>query len=355
VGIERALVLAGAVLLAGCTVGRDFKRPSPAVPESWLAGHPAPTAAERSVAVVEPIDPAWWALFNDKELTRLVNLVAEQNLDVRIATIRIAESRAQRAQVSAGLFPTLNGNASYTREKPSKEGIFSAFGSGSSAASGFASGAGAGTSANGAGTNFGPGGIGGISIAPLDLYQAGFDASWDIDLWGRVRRSVESADAGIDTSEETRRDTLLNSLAELVRDYVQLRGVQADIAITRENAATAESTLRLTQARANSGLTPVLDVTTARAQVSSIEAALPQFEQQQSTLINAIGTLLGLAPGALRNELSTAALVPPVPPRVPIGLPSELGGGVPTSGRPRLGCMAQRRISVSRWRVFSRA
>ena len=135
---------------------------------------------------------------------------------------------------------------------------------------GFASGAGAGTSANGNGA--GPGGIGGVSIAPLDLYQAGFDASWELDLWGRVRRSVESADASIDASAEARRDTLLNNLAELVRDYVQLRGTQADIAIARENIATANETLRLTQSRANSGLTPVLDVTSARAQVSSIEA-----------------------------------------------------------------------------------
>jgi NodT family efflux transporter outer membrane factor (OMF) lipoprotein len=322
VGIERGILLAGAMLIAGCTVGPDFKRPSPAAPESWLAGHPAPTIAERSLTVPEPIDPAWWSLFNDPELTKLVNLVAEKNLDVRIATIRLAESRAQRGQVASGLFPTLNGNASYTREKPSAKGIFSAFSP--SSASGFASGSGAGTSANGAGTSAGTGGIGATSIAPLDLYQAGFDASWELDLWGRVRRSIESADASIDTSAETRRDTLLNSLAELVRDYVQLRGVQADIAITRENAATAEDTLRLTQSRANIGLSPVLDVTTARAQVSSIQALLPQFEQQETAFVNAIGTLLGLQPGALRGELSTSAPVPPVPPRVPIGLPSEL-------------------------------
>ena len=130
-----------------------------------------------------------------------------------------------------------------------------------------------------------------------------------------MRRSVESADASIDASAEARRDTLLNNLAELVRDYVQLRGVQADIAITRDNIATGRNVLRLTQSRANSGLTPVLDVTTARAQVSAIEAGLPQLEQQEAMLINALGTLLGQQPGALRDELSAAAPVPPVPPR----------------------------------------
>jgi NodT family efflux transporter outer membrane factor (OMF) lipoprotein len=324
VRIKFGALLACALPIAGCTVGPNFQSPTPAVPVSWLSGHPRPTAAEHSVAVAAPIDPSWWSLFGDAELNKLVNRVATDNLDVRIATIRLAESRAQRASVASGLFPALNGNASYTREKPSAKGIFSAFGSGAQSASGFASGGGAGTSANGAGTSAGPGGLGGVSIAPLDLYQAGFDASWELDLWGRVRRSIESADASIDASAEARRGTLLNSLAELVRDYVQLRGVQADIAITKENIATAEETLGLTQSRANSGLTPVLDVTTARAQVSSTEAALPQFEQQETSLINALGTLLGEPPGTLRGEVSATEPVPPVPPRVPIGLPSEL-------------------------------
>jgi len=320
VAIKRTLLLA--MLLTGCAVGPDFRPPTAATPTAWLAGHPPPAPEEHSVPVAEPIDPSWWSLFDDPELTRLVNLVAEQNPDVRIATIRLAESRAQRGTVASQLFPTLEGSGSYTREKPSAKGIFSAFGS--PAASSFASGAGAGASAGGSSSSAGPGGISGTSIAPLDLYQVGFDASWELDLWGRVRRSVESADASIDASAEARRDTLLNNLAELVRDYVQLRGVQADIAITQDSIAIGQIVLRLTESRANSGLTPVLDVTTARAQVSSIEAGLPRQQQQEAMLINAIGTLLGQQPGALRNELGAAAPVPPVPPRVPIGVPSEL-------------------------------
>jgi NodT family efflux transporter outer membrane factor (OMF) lipoprotein len=139
-----------------------------------------------------------------------------------------------------------------------------------------------------------------------------------------VRRSVESADASIDASAEARRDTLLNNLAELVRDYVQLRGVQADIAITEQNVGTSQETLRLTQSRANSGLTPFLDVVSARSQLTSIQAGLPQLRQQEAQLINAIGLLLGETPGVLRGELMTPKPVPPVPPRVPVGLPSEL-------------------------------
>ena len=318
-GLLATGLLATGLLAAGCTVGPDFVPPDSPSSASWLAGHPSPTAAETSLPVPEPIDPAWWALFNDAELTTLVNRVAVSNLDVRLATIRLAQSRAQRGVVASAEFPALNTNASYTREKPSAQGIFGAFG-GSSGAS--ASGAGGGTSAGGTGA--GTGGIQGISIAPFDLYQYGFDASWELDLWGRVRRSVESADASIDASAEARRDTLLNNLAELVRDYVQLRGVQADIAITEQNAGTAQETLRLTQSRADSGLTPFLDVVSARSQLTSIQAGLPQLRQQEAQLINAIGLLLGETPGVLRAELMTPKPIPPVPPRVPVGLPSEL-------------------------------
>ena len=223
------------MLLAGCAVGPDFRPPVAVTPAAWLTGHPPPTPVEHSVALAEPIDPAWWSLFNDAELTRLVNLVAEQNLDVRIATIRLAELRAQRGTVAAHCSPRWTATRR-TRGKSPAPKAFSA------------------PSApppvrfrvrrrrrqrrGGSGTSAGPGGTGGASIAPLDLYQVGFDASWELDLWGRVRRSVELADASIDASAEARRDTLLNSLAELVRDYVQLRGVQADIAITRDSIAT---------------------------------------------------------------------------------------------------------------------
>src|ERR1700685_2472737 len=97
VAIKLAALLVCALPIAGCTVGPNFKSPVPAVPASWLSGHPSPTPAEHSVAVAAPIDPSWWSLLNDPELNKLVNRVATNNLDVRIATIQLAESRAQRA------------------------------------------------------------------------------------------------------------------------------------------------------------------------------------------------------------------------------------------------------------------
>jgi outer membrane protein TolC len=149
---------------AGCTVGPNFTAPDGRAPVSWFAARPAPKPV-RSEPVAEPIDPNWWTLFHDKQLTALEDRVAAQNLDVRLATIRIAESRAQRGVVAAAQFPTLGGNASYEREKASNNGVFGLLGS-----------AAAGSEASGAGGGLGAGGVNGTNLAPFDLYQYGRDA-----------------------------------------------------------------------------------------------------------------------------------------------------------------------------------
>ena len=125
-------------------------------------------------------------------------------------------------------------------------------------------------------------------------------------------------------SEEARRDTLLTASAELARDYVQLRGVQRDLAVTRQNLNVAKQSLALTRQRAEGGLTTDLDVANAAAQVASIAAQLPTLEAQEAELINAIGLLLGEPPEALRAQLGPPSAIPPVPPSVPVGLPAEL-------------------------------
>ena len=316
------------LLAAGCTVGPDFEQPAWYSPASWSGeGRAAPKKSAISEPVVEPVDPRWWALFHDPVLTSLEQRVADANLDVRVATIRLAESRNQRGIAAADFFPKLNGNASYTREKISDRGVAGLFGGG-------AGGAGAGTSAtmgaNGLGGRQGgipssaTGGSGSRGIPPFDIWQYGFDSSWELDLWGRVRRSVESADATVNVSAEMRRDTLLQSLAEVARDYVQLRGIQTQLRIARENVASQRQSLKLTQERATGGLGTDLDVANAAAQVQSTAAQVPQLEQQEAQLVNAISLLLGLEPQALRAELETPRPVPPVPPRVPVGIPSEL-------------------------------
>ena len=155
-------------------------------------------------------------------------------------------------------------------------------------------------------------------------YTVGFDASWELDLWGHVARQVEAADATIAADADMRRDTLVSSLAELARDYVQLRGTQSLIRIAKDNLKVEEEILKVTQVRQEKGLVTGLDTESAAAQVESVKAQIPQLEQQEVQGINAISLLLDEPPLGLSSELIGARAVPSNPPRVPIGLPSEL-------------------------------
>ncbi len=194
-----------AVALAGCTFGPDFVPPDPRLPADSCAGEPA-----TDPWLQQPPDPIWWAVFRDPVLTDLERRVAAENLDVQTATIRLAESRFQRGVAAAAAFPSVNGDAQYQRELYSVNGPF--------------------LSPKGP---FGPldtainrllqsSGSPPIPIVPIPFneYYIGFDASWELDLWGRVRRQVESADAQVDQAAEQRRDALVSSLAELARDYI---------------------------------------------------------------------------------------------------------------------------------------
>ena len=315
----RAVRLLLCVTLAGCTVGPNYHRPAAWYsPAGWFGARKplAPVAAGPSLAVAEPVDPAWWDSFHDRLLSRLVGQVAAANLDVRVQTIRLAESRASLGIARADAFPRLNGNASYTREQQSKRGVIGLIGGG-------ASGGSPGTASNGLGGT--QGGLPNTGLdAPFDLYQYGFDASYELDLWGRVRRNVESARAQLAASEEDRRNTLLTALSELARDYIHLRGAQANLAVVQKNLDLQRDSLRLTRDRAQAGLNTELDVANAASQVAATEAELPDLQSQQAQLVNAVALLLGAPPDAMDSELAAVEPIPPVPPTVPVGLPSDL-------------------------------
>ena len=319
-------------LLGGCTLGPNFQEPSLWAPGSWFASRTTPPPNTPSRVVAEPVDPTWWRSFNDPVLTELEERVARSNLNVRLATVRLQESRLQRGVTAADEYPNLNGNASYTREKISDRGVVGIFGGSGGAASG-SNGAGTGisTSSNGLGGTQGAipassisGGGGGKHLPSFNLFQSGFDSTWEIDFWGRVRREVESADANIEAAAETRRDMLVTVLSELARDYIQLRGEQRDLQIAKDTLASERDSLRITQERQRGGLTTGLDVANASAQVATTAAQIPQLEAQAGTTMNAIALLLGETPGALSPLLIVAKVVPPVPPAVPVGLPSDL-------------------------------
>jgi NodT family efflux transporter outer membrane factor (OMF) lipoprotein len=291
-------VLLAPLLAAGCSVGPNYVSPDPQLPETSFTGDKG--AAVADARLPPPTDPEWWAVFRDPVLTDLEHRVAAANLDVRTATIRLAESRFQRGVTAAAEFPSINGDAKYTRELYSQNGIVSLLGA------------------------LAPPGSPPLNVPAINDYNVGFDASWELDLWGKVRRQVEAADAAVDQAADQRRDALVSSLAELARDYMQLRGVQTQIGILTDNLKVDRDVLQLVQERQQRGLQNGLDVENAAAQVESIRAQIPQLQQQESQYVNALSLLLDQPPGTLRTELGTSSMVRTGPPRIPLGVPSEL-------------------------------
>ncbi len=311
-----ALGLLMSTMLTGCLVGPNFEPPQAAVPGGYIGDRPA--SQSQPYVSGDAVDPAWWTSFNDPELTKLETEAVAQNLDLQIATERLLESEAQAQITGAALYPNLAGAASYTREGPSKEGIFNAFG-GSSGASTTAS-----SVASGSSTAAGGGGIPASLIQPIDLYQYGLQSMYDVDLWGKNRRAVEAAVAAARSSEEARRAALLNVEAQVASNYIQLRGTETVIDITEKNLSFANQLVNLTVERQQAGLTTSLDVANARATSAQIASQIPTLTAQRDAFINQIGELLGVTPNSLPPELATTAAVPPTPPEVPIGVPSDL-------------------------------
>jgi NodT family efflux transporter outer membrane factor (OMF) lipoprotein len=291
------------VALSGCTVGPSFRPPTPELPAAWSASVQT-SAGEPSQVTTTPADAAaWWTTFNDPELTSLVGRAAAANLDAREALLRIAEARAQRDVAAADEWPVVNANASGQVNRLSEStptgALFSKVGQ-------FP-------------------GLSGVSIPnPYDQYQVGFDASWEIDLFGRVRRSVEASRAETQASVEDSREVLISTLGDVGRAYIDLRGSQAKRRVVEQNIATERDLLDLAGQRRRAGLNTEIDVARAAAEASNSAAQLPVLDRQISQDINQLSKLMDLEPGALRVELSEPHATPVGPQIVPIGLPSEL-------------------------------
>jgi outer membrane protein PltN len=292
--------------LSSCTVGPTFKRPEAQAPADWSARQvSARGSGAKSQPVAEAVEEQWWSPFNDPTLDSLEARVIPANLDVQLAVARLAQSRAQLAVALGARVPNVNGSATYNRQRQSEVG----------------------TNTRMIEILSPPVGRDQLIAAlaePFDVYQAGFDASWELDLWGRVRRSIESANARLDASAAAVRDVQLSVTAELARNYLQLRGIQQQLAIAQQDVTTTQELLDLTRQRAAGGLVTDLDVVSQEARLASGRARIPQLLQQQTQTINAIALLLGEQPGALEAELTPTKAVPPVPPRIPIGVPSEV-------------------------------
>jgi len=274
--------------LTSCTVGPDFQKPRTQQIAEWSK----PQKMAGSQVIAATMDERWWEVFQDPKLTALTQRSLTDNLDLKLASSRLQQSRAVRQVVTAERYPNTFATGSYGRKRNSAEGLTD------------------------------PSGHNGDSA--FNLWDAGFSASWELDFWGRVRRETEAADATLEVAENDRRGVLLSVLAETAQDYIQLRGVQSTRAVTEQNLDVARHSLKLSQLRLADGVATDLDVAEASAQVAALESRLPALEQRQSQLINSLSLLMGQPPQALYAELSADAPLPPNPRQVAIGLPSQL-------------------------------
>ena len=277
------------VLFQGCAVGPNFQPPKTTPPAQWSA----PQAGGETN--LEPSLDSWWKSFNDPQLDSLVERAVRTNQDLRIAEARVREARAFYRIASSQLWPTVDAGGSYARENQSKNQPI-------------------------LGSLPMPSGI------PYEnnVYQAGFDASWEIDVFGGTRRAVEAGKAEVAAAEFGRRNVLVTLLGEVARNYVELRGCQRRLEIATNNLATQQEALALAQNRFNNGLTSDLDVQQAATILANTRAAIPMLETGIQDYIHRLGVLLGQPPEALLAELSAPAPIPSAPPIVPAGLPSDL-------------------------------
>ncbi len=311
----RRIPLLTAALLAGCTVGPHYHAPQLATPPAFAEAHPA-------VAAVDPAQ--WWTVFNDPLLNNLIQRGLTQNLDLTAASSRVREARLTVRETRAGEFPTVNATADANRQRISKNGGFASLFSPAGKPGG-----GAGGGSGGGGTGGGNGSVQGGIGAPgttFNTYSLGFDASWQLDLFGGVRRQVQSARRRVESAEWSRRDSVVSIAAEIADDYFQLRVLQRRAPLARAELKRERDTLAIIRARGNAGLTANSDVTRQLVQIATAEATLGPLEADGRALIHALGILVGGTPEALLGAFDINISPPPaaLPPPVPAGVPSDL-------------------------------
>ena len=307
-----AAVSIGTSLLAGCTVGPNFRPPTADTPADWTAlKAPVSPAPGSVVTVTEMPDAVWWRGFEDPELSSLVERALAANIGAKQAVLRVEEARAQRRIAAAAAWPAVDATAGYTdtrlSERTATSSVFGAF-----------SGASKGSLPPGVAAAI-PG-----LVNPFSQYQYGLTASWEVDLFGRVRRSVEAATADTDAAIADRDAVRVSLMAEVAAAYIDLRGAQARLAVTQDSVETSEALLKLASDARAAGLGDDLDIANARAALAGAQAALPPLGNEVAIDESQLELLLAAKPGALGAELDTAKAIPPLPAEVPVGVPSEL-------------------------------
>jgi len=340
-------VLIGLILgaAAGCTVGPTYHPPAPNVPAQYSGAAPAGQSLER-----------WWTVFGDPELQALVERGLRNNRDLQTALSRVRVAREQRTIAAASLIPNLDATSGYNRSLGSSNVILplsslAGSSSGSSGSGGSTSkssattgravspelasgsdGGGTGSSpagrgGTGAGQPGGPAspfGEGGLPGVTTNLYQAGFDAVWEIDVFGGTRRQIEAATAEAGAAEEAARAARVSLVAEIAENYFQMRAAQLRVLIARRNFTSQQSTLQIADDKFKSGLGDEANVARLTAQLRTTQAGIPALQTQEATSRHQIEHLVGEFPDVLRSELESPLELQPLPPTLPAGVPSDL-------------------------------
>jgi NodT family efflux transporter outer membrane factor (OMF) lipoprotein len=270
------------LLIAGCTVGPNYKKPDIKVPDSFSEAKPA---KEQVIAYEK-----WWTAFNDPMLDSLINEAIKSNKDLMIAGARIKEARALYGITDAALWPNLQASGSYSRNRTSENSPQNRT-------------------------------LGGKTY---NIFQAGFDASWEIDFFGGVRRAVEAAEADVDSALESSRMVMVSVLGEVAKNYIELKGFQKQLNVLESNARSQKESLDLINVRYKAGLVSFLDVTRAESLLAATKAQIPPVEKSIKQSAHRIAVLLGKEPGALWQKLSKKSEIPVPSASITAGLPSEL-------------------------------
>lgn len=275
-----------ALLLAGCTVGPNYQKPDAAAPGKWAT-------SQAELYKTSPVRADWWRSFNDPQLTKVIEAAARSNKDLEQAAARVREARALRRVTASSLYPNIGVGASALKETISDNGRIPA-----------------------------------AAIPVLekrrDVFETGFDANWELDVFGGNHRKTEAADARLAGVEEAERATRLRILAETARNYLELRGAQRQLVIVEANLALQQRTLDLTKDKLRVGTGTELEVARAEGQLRATEARMPNLNAEIAAGAYRLSVLTGQAPATLLDDLLKRKPLPAPPDIVPVGLPSDL-------------------------------
>jgi len=265
-------------------VGPNYVRPPAPTAEKWAQ-------ADEHALRSEPEDLSrWWEAFNDPVLSRLVETAYAENLPLRAAGLRVLQAQARRAIAIGGLFPQSQAlSGAYSRTEQSVNSPLTA-----------------------------------VPPRGFDTFQAGFDATWELDLWGKFRRSIESADAQLLGAVASYDDVLVSLIAEVAATYLEIRVLDERLGVARDNVGVQQDSLHIADVRFQAGGTTELDVAQAATLLHDTEATIPQLEIQLRQALDSLSVLLGMPPNDLTEVLGGPGHVPEVPATVTVGIPADL-------------------------------